>query len=126
MEPSATAETDAGATERRARSGSDTNPQWETVDQKTNTVYVANFNDGTVSVINGGRCNATVSAGCTRRPPTVITGAGTGFVTIDNHRHTLFAANSADDTLSAINTERCTGAHTAGCPNRAPARTGRH
>ena len=51
----------------------------------------------------------------------MATGAGTGFVAIDNHRHTLFAVNSGDDTLSAINTARCTGAHTAGCPNLAPA-----
>jgi DNA-binding beta-propeller fold protein YncE len=104
---------------RTTRVGS--NPEWETVDQKTNTVYVANFNDGTVSVINGARCNATVGAGCRRPPQTVATGAGAGFVAIDNHRHTLFVLNSGDDTLSAINTTRCTGAHATGCPNLAPA-----
>jgi DNA-binding beta-propeller fold protein YncE len=104
---------------RTIRVGS--NPEWDTVDQKTNTVYVANFNDGTVSVINGARCNATVDAGCTRPLPAVTTGAGTGFVAIDNRRHSLFAVNSGDDTLSAINTTRCAGAHPAECPNRAPA-----
>jgi DNA-binding beta-propeller fold protein YncE len=96
------------------------NPQWDTVDQATNTVYVANANDGTVSVINGARCNAAVGAGC-RRLPTVSTGAQTNFVAIDNHRHTLFAVNGGDDTLSAINTDRCTGAHPGDCPKRAPA-----
>ena len=98
-----------------------TNPFWETVDQKTNTVYVANFNEGTVSVVNGARCSATVGAGCKQPPKTVTTGAGAGFVAIDSLRHTAFVVNSGDDTLSAINTARCTGAHTAGCPRRAPA-----
>lgn len=31
--------------------------------QNTDTVYVANNNDGTVSVVNGGRCNGLVSSG---------------------------------------------------------------
>jgi DNA-binding beta-propeller fold protein YncE len=97
------------------------NPRWDAVDQATNTVYVANFNDGTVSVINGARCNATVGAGCKRRPTPVTTGAGVGFVAIDALRHTVFAVNSGDDTLSAINTTRCDGTHAAGCPKLAPA-----
>jgi DNA-binding beta-propeller fold protein YncE len=41
------------------------NPYWDTVDQATNTVYVANHNDGTVSVINGATCNAAATSGCT-------------------------------------------------------------
>jgi DNA-binding beta-propeller fold protein YncE len=97
------------------------NPEWDTVDQQTNTVYVANANAGTVSVINGARCNATIGAGCARPATTVATGTGAAFVAIDEHRHTLFVSNPVDDTLSAINTTRCTGAHTAGCPKLAPA-----
>ena len=37
---------------------------WATVDQASDTVYVANNNDGTVSVINGALCNASVTSGC--------------------------------------------------------------
>ena len=48
---------------------------WAAVDQATDTVYVANNNDGTVSVINGARCNAQVTSGCGSTPPTVTTGA---------------------------------------------------
>ena len=45
------------------------NPFWDAVDQATDTVYVANYNDGTISVINGAACNATVTSGCgTHRP----------------------------------------------------------
>jgi DNA-binding beta-propeller fold protein YncE len=43
-----------------------TNPFWGLIDPATRTLYVANFNDGTVSVINAARCNAKSSAGCPR------------------------------------------------------------
>ena len=48
---------------------------WDVVDQSTGTVYVANYNDGTVSVINGAVCDSVVTSGCGRTPPTVTTGA---------------------------------------------------
>ncbi len=103
---------------------------WGTVDQSTDTVYVANYNDGTLSVINGARCNATVSIGCGAPPPTVTTGAGAAFVAVDRRLHTLFAVNQNDDTLSVINTRTCDARVTSGCrrlarnqraaPDRAP------
>jgi DNA-binding beta-propeller fold protein YncE len=102
-----------GARARIVKVGS--NPQWVAVDQATNTVYVANYNDGTVSVINGARCNGTVGAGCGHTPPTVGTGAGQAYIGIDKPAHTAFVMNGGDDTLSAIDTSRCTGAHPAGC-----------
>ena len=98
-----------------------TNPFWVTVDQATETIYVPSFNDGTVSVINGARCNAKIASGCQRTPRTVTTGAGAGFVGIDQDVHTAFVLNSFDDTLSAIDTSRCTGNSTAACPRLAPA-----
>ncbi len=42
---------------------------WVTVDQARDAVYVASNNDGTVSVINGARCNAKNTSGCARTPP---------------------------------------------------------
>jgi DNA-binding beta-propeller fold protein YncE len=97
------------------------NPEWVTVDQATNTIYVPNFNDGTVSVINGARCNAKIASGCRQAPRAVTTGAGAGFVGIDQNVHTAFVLNSFDDTLSAIDTSRCKGNSTAACPRLAPA-----
>jgi DNA-binding beta-propeller fold protein YncE len=97
------------------------NPFWDAVDQATNTVYVANYNDGTLSVINGATCNATVISGCRHTPPAVTTGAGASFAGIDGAVHTVFAMNQNDDTLSAINTQTCRGGVTSGCPKRAPA-----
>lgn len=40
-------------------------PRWVTVDQATDTLYIPNGDDGTVSVLNGATCNATVTSGCT-------------------------------------------------------------
>ena len=93
---------------------------WDAVDQASDTVYVANYNDGTVSVIDGARCNARTTSGCGHTPPTVTTGAGTGFVAVDYALHTLFAVNQNDGTLSAINTRTCDGTSTSGCPKIAP------
>ena len=51
--------------------------------QASDTVYVANNNDGTVSVINGGLCNAAITSGCGSTSPTVTTGANPQFVAVD-------------------------------------------
>src|SRR5215510_8351502 len=100
------------------------NPFALAVDQVSDTVYVANFdngfNGGSVSVINGATCNAHTTAGCGQTPPTVPTGTGTGFAAVDDALHTVFAANAGDDTLSAINTRTCNGTVTSGCARRPP------
>jgi DNA-binding beta-propeller fold protein YncE len=101
-----------------------TNPFALAVDQASDTVYVANFvndfNDGSVSVINGARCNARVTSGCHRMPAAVRSGIGPGFVAVDRALHTVFAVNAGDDTLSAINTRTCDGAVASGCHKRPP------
>jgi DNA-binding beta-propeller fold protein YncE len=96
-------------------------PFWDVVDQATETIYTANNNAGTVSVINGATCNGTVTTGCGRKPPAVTTGAGAGFAALDPVAHTLFTLNTDDNTLSAINTTTCTGSTPARCPTLAPA-----
>jgi DNA-binding beta-propeller fold protein YncE len=96
------------------------NPFWVAVDQATDTAYVANYNDGTVSVINGATCNAKVISGCGETPPAVSTGNGIAFLGVDASRHTLFALNQQDDTMSAINTKTCDATVTSGCPKLAP------
>ncbi len=105
-----------GQTPRTVKVGA--NPSWDVVDQATNTIYVANHDDGTVSVISGAKCNAKVRSGC-RASPAVQTGAGVSFLAVDDSRHTVFAINQEDDTLSVINTKTCGGEMTSGCPKRA-------
>jgi DNA-binding beta-propeller fold protein YncE len=41
---------------------------WDAVDQASGTVYVANQNDGTVSMINGSLCDSSVTTDCTSAP----------------------------------------------------------
>ena len=93
---------------------------WDAVDQNTDTIYVANLNDRTVSVINGAKCNATNTSGCAATPPTVQVGAGAEYVAVDDSLHTVFDLNQSDDTLSAINTRTCQGTVTAGCSKTPP------
>jgi DNA-binding beta-propeller fold protein YncE len=109
-----------------------TNPFWVAVDQATDTIYTANHDGviggqaaafgahGSVSVINGARCNAQVTSGCHQAPATVPTGANTSAVAVDDGLHTAFAVSEFDDTLSAINTRTCGGKVTSGCGNRPP------
>jgi DNA-binding beta-propeller fold protein YncE len=82
---------------------------WDVVDQASGTVYVANFNDNTVSVLDGARCNATVSSGCAATPPAVPTGENPADVVVDPKLHTLFTLNQSDDTLSELSTSACAG-----------------
>ena len=52
-----------------------TTPAGVAIDQVTDTIYVADLQNGegsgTVSVINGAICNATITTGCGQTPPTV-------------------------------------------------------
>jgi DNA-binding beta-propeller fold protein YncE len=97
-----------------------TNANWEAVDQATGAVYVSSYDAGTISVIDGTRCNATNTSGCTSRPRSVPVGAGLGGVAVDDTLHTVFAVSQNDATLSAINTNTCNGIATSGCANQPP------
>ena len=88
---------------------------WATVDQATDTVYVANYLDGTVSVINGARCNSTVTSGCSGPVATVRTGAAAAVVMLDSRLHTLFTLNALDDTVSELSTRTCNATEQSGC-----------
>jgi DNA-binding beta-propeller fold protein YncE len=94
-------------------------PFWIAVDQHTNTVYTANFGDGTVSIVNGARCNGRVASGCSRRTRAVPTGSGPGYVAIDQSRHTVFTLNQTDDTMSEFDARTCNARMKSGCPARA-------
>jgi YVTN family beta-propeller protein len=94
------------------------------VDERTDTIYVVNANDNTVSVINGATCNATISRGCTQTPPTIGVGPGPSALAIDQRTDTIYVANSGStspgDTISVINGATCNGTNTAGCKQTPP------
>jgi DNA-binding beta-propeller fold protein YncE len=91
---------------------------WAAVDQVSHTVYVANNNDGTISVIDGTHCNARVTSGCSRTWPTVTAGGVPGFVAIDPSSGTAFTVNHFDSTLAVINTRTCNATTASGCAGR--------
>ena len=90
------------------------------VAQASDTIYVANLNDGTVSVINGAACNAQSTSGCGQVPATVTVGSGPDALVIDQTTGTLYVANGNDTTVSVVNTTTCNAKNTSGC-SRTPA-----
>lgn len=90
------------------------------VDQATDTIYVGNVNDGTVSVINGATCNATNSSGCGQVPPTVTVGSGPDALAMDRTTGTLYVANGNDASVSVVNTATCNAKNSSGCGQNPP------
>jgi len=90
------------------------------VDQATNTVYVANAGDNTVSVINGATCDAGDTSGCSQKPATVAVGAFGDAVAVDPVTNTVFVTNQAarPGTVSVIDGNSCNGSHPQGCAHQ--------
>src|SRR5262249_7591831 len=103
------------------------------VDHRTNTVYVGNNGDATVSVINGATCNATATAGCGHATTFRVPGGPRGLPVTAAPR-TLFASSNSTATgglgpghsparstsVSVVNAATCNAANTSGCAQRAP------
>jgi YVTN family beta-propeller protein len=90
------------------------------VDQRSDTIYVANNNDGTVSVINGATCNATNTTGCGQTPPTIAVGNGPAGVAVDERTNTIYVASQGDNTVSVIDGTTCNATNTSGCEQTPP------
>jgi DNA-binding beta-propeller fold protein YncE len=96
------------------------------VNQETDTVYVANWGNGTgttVSVINGRSCNGQVTSGCGRPRAAVTIGTGPAGVAVDQSTDTVYAGTVTADgaeSVSVINGATCNGATTSGCRRRPP------
>ena len=88
------------------------------VDQATDTIYVVNSADNTVSVINGATCNAQNTSGCSHTPPTVKVGSNPVDVSLDQATDTVYVANwgnGTGTTVSVIDGRTCNGQVTSGC-----------
>ena len=90
------------------------------IDNTHHTVYVGNFNDGTVSVVNMATCNAANTSGCGQAPATVTAGSGITDLLVDPAVGTLYVANTFDGDVSLISTAACNAQHTSGCAHAAP------
>ena len=91
------------------------NPLGVAIDQATNTIYVANSGENTVSVIDGATCNGANSSGCGQHPPTVTVGGGASLLAVDPATDTIYVGSFDDNTVSVINGATCNGTNTSGC-----------
>jgi YVTN family beta-propeller protein len=90
------------------------------INQSTDTIYVANINDNTVSVINGATCNATITSGCGQAPPVIKVGSGPDGVAVDQATDTVYVTNGGGNTVSVINGATCNATITSGCGQTPP------
>ena len=99
-------------------------PSGVTIDRKTDTVYVANSGDNTVSVINGATCNATDTTGCGQTPAEVPVGSTPLSLFADPVNHTVYVANfdngGGDGTVTMIDSATCNATDLSACPATPP------
>jgi DNA-binding beta-propeller fold protein YncE len=91
------------------------------IDQAAGTLYVANWTDDTLSMIDKVTCNATVTSGCAQTPRVARVGSGPDGVALNAVTHTLYVSNVSDDTVSVLDAAICNATVTTGCDRR-PAR----
>jgi len=84
------------------------------VDVPTDTIYVSNQTANTVSVLNGARCNASHTSGCTRFAPTTAVGFHPQGVATDRSTHTIYVANR-EGTVTVISAAACNARNGSGC-----------
>jgi DNA-binding beta-propeller fold protein YncE len=92
------------------------------VDVATDTIYVANSNDNTVSVINGSTCNAENTSVCIAAD-TVNVGVNPVDLRVNQTTNTVYVANlgyGTGTTVSVIDGKTCNGPDSSGCA-KAPA-----
>jgi DNA-binding beta-propeller fold protein YncE len=98
-------------------------PSTLAIDQATNTIYVTNYGDGTVSVINGATCDAQVHSGCGQTPPAVTVGtpnSGTLGIYADHANHTVYVGNFNTTAIAVINSATCNATDLGGCASQHP------
>jgi DNA-binding beta-propeller fold protein YncE len=77
-------------------------PDAVSVDQSTNAIYVTNGGNNTLSVIDGNRCNGSLTTGCGFTPPALPTGNQPDGVSIDETSDTSYVANAIDNTVTVL------------------------
>src|SRR5262249_40327837 len=88
-------------------------PSNPAIDYATNTIYVPNNGDGTVSVIDGNTCNAADTSGYA--PHTIAVGPAPAAAAVDQATDTVYVPDFNNGTVSVINGSTCNSANTSGC-----------
>jgi YVTN family beta-propeller protein len=91
-------------------------PEFLAIDPQTNTIYVADTNSGTVSVIDGSTCNASDTSGCAQAPATVNVGAGAFPIAVDPATNTVYVGVNTG--VAVIDGNTCNASDTGGCASR--------
>jgi YVTN family beta-propeller protein len=100
-----------GKTQAKAAVGN--GPLGLAIDPATDSVYVGNAASNTVSVLNGGTCNATSTAGCAAR--TVRVGTDPRGLAFDPATRTVYVVNAGSNDLSLLNARTCNDMTASGC-----------
>jgi YVTN family beta-propeller protein len=85
------------------------------LDPLTQTVYVTNFDGGTVSIINARTCNARTTTGCGQTPHAVRVGVRPGALLLDRTTRTLYIADLNNKAVLLIDAATCNATTFAGC-----------
>jgi YVTN family beta-propeller protein len=90
-------------------------------DAQTHTLYVANQNSSSVSVITTKSCHAGDTKGCAQRVGAVAIGSGAVplGVALDTSTNTLYVANG-NNAISVVNTKTCNASDQSGCGQAPP------
>src|SRR5437868_11720345 len=86
------------------------------VDQETNTAYIANQLDNTISVVDGRNCSAGHTLQC-NPIATISPGPNPSDLALDAAHRTLFAtlAGGNSDSIAVIDITNCNASNTSGC-----------
>jgi DNA-binding beta-propeller fold protein YncE len=95
-------------------------PSGIAIDVKTDTVYVTNLGDNTVSVFDGATCNGENTSGCGQTPATVPVGSSPVGLFADPLNHTVYIPNSGQNDVSVLDSATCNATDLAACPSTAP------
>lgn len=85
------------------------------MDEATNTIYVVNQVDNTMSVIDGSHCNGMDASGCNQPWPAATVGNSPQALALNPNDHTIYETNTADNTVSVIDGSHCNSTDTSGC-----------
>jgi DNA-binding beta-propeller fold protein YncE len=88
------------------------------VDQASRTLYLANWQDNTVSMIDTARCNAANSSGCGRTPGLADIGNGPDSIAVDTATDTVYATTEGADEVAVLNSDTCNATASADCQTR--------
>lgn len=81
----------------------------------TQTLYVSAQDTNFAWVLDGSKCNATRTEGCTKQAPTTNTGTGPSGLDLNPNTKTLYVANQSGNSVSVIDAAVCNEQQLGGC-----------